>query len=95
MRAWRFPWPADEPLPTLHRPVGCSHCAKTGYKGRLALQEVMNVSEQIERMAVERASGDEIARVAREEGMLGLREDGLEKVVQGLTSIEEIFRVVV
>ena len=55
----------------------------------------MNVSEQIERMAVERASGDEIARVAREEGMLGLREDGLEKVVQGLTSIEEIFRVVV
>src|SRR5207342_546581 len=60
MRAWRFPWPQSEPLPTLHRPAGCAHCSKTGYKGRLALQEVMNVSERIERMAVERASGDEI-----------------------------------
>jgi type IV pilus assembly protein PilB len=95
LTAWRFPWSDDEPRPTLHRPVGCGHCARTGYKGRLALQEVMNVSEQIERMAVERASGDEIARVARDEGMLGLREDGLAKVVEGLTSIEEIFRVVV
>ena len=95
MRAWRFPWPQSEPLPTLHRPAGCAHCSKTGYKGRLALQEVMNVSERIERMAVERASGDEIGRVAREEGMVGLREDGLEKVIEGLTSIEEIFRVVV
>jgi type IV pilus assembly protein PilB len=95
MNAWRFPWPEGEPLPTLYRPVGCAGCARTGYKGRLALQEVMNVSERIERMAVARAAGDELCRVAREEGMLGLREDGLEKVVQGLTSIEEIFRVVV
>ncbi len=90
----RFPWVPGEELPLLYRPVGCPGCAKTGYKGRLALHEVMTVSEQIERMAVSRSSSTEIARLAREEGMTGLREDGMEKVRLGLTSIEEIMRVV-
>jgi type IV pilus assembly protein PilB len=90
----RFPWQPGEELPVLHRPVGCSGCAKTGYKGRLALHEVMTVSEEIERMAVSRSSSTEMGRVAREQGMTGLREDGMEKVRQGATSIEEILRVV-
>jgi len=91
----RFPWGADEPPPTLYRPIGCSACSKTGYKGRLALHEVMAVSEEIERLAVEHASALAISKVALEQGMITLRNDGLTKVKAGHTSIEEILRVVV
>jgi type IV pilus assembly protein PilB len=93
--AARFPWEPGSPLPTLHRPAGCSACSKTGYKGRLALHEVMPVTEQVERLAVEHASGETIMKVACDEGMQTLRQDGLAKVADGLTSLEEIFRVVV
>jgi type IV pilus assembly protein PilB len=89
-----FPWQDGEDLPELYRPVGCSACSKTGYKGRLALHEVMAMSEEIERMTVERASAMAINKVAIEQGMITLRRDGLTKVKRGQTSIEEIFRVV-
>jgi type IV pilus assembly protein PilB len=82
-------------LPTLHRPVGCSACSKTGYRGRLALHEVMPVTEEIERLAVERASAVQISQVAREQGMATLRDDGMLKVLAGVTTLEEILRVVV
>jgi type IV pilus assembly protein PilB len=91
----RYPWQDGDPLPTLYRPAGCSACSKTGYKGRLALHEVMAVTEQVERLAVERASAEAIGVVARQQGMAMLRDDGLEKVTAGVTSLEEIFRVVV
>ena len=91
----RFPWQDGMPIPTLHRAVGCVSCSKTGYKGRLALHEVMRVSESIERLAVERAPATAIADTAQQEGMITLRQDGLDKVSQGVTSIEEILRVVV
>jgi type IV pilus assembly protein PilB len=91
----RFPWQDGQPLPELFRPVGCSVCAKTGYKGRLALHEVMLVSEEVERLAVERASATAIETVARREGMRTLREDGMDKVLGGVTSLDEILRVVV
>ena len=81
-------------IPELFQPAGCSACAKTGYYGRLGLYEVMPISEDIERLTVERASSDEIRRVAREAGMVTLRQDGLEKVRQGVTSLEEVLRVV-
>ncbi|MCE5253467.1 MAG: Flp pilus assembly complex ATPase component TadA [Actinomycetia bacterium] len=80
---------------TLYRAVGCARCNHTGYKGRMGIYEVMTVSEAIERLIVERKSADEIMRVAEAEGMITLRQDGLERVVQGLTSIEEISRVIV
>jgi type IV pilus assembly protein PilB len=89
-----FPWQDGEPLPELFRPVGCSACSKTGYKGRLALHEVMAMSEDLERMTVERASALAMSKVAIEQGMITLRQDGLTKVKRGATSIEEIFRVV-
>ena len=82
-------------LPTLYRAKGCARCNNTGYKGRLGLYEVMIVSEAIRRLTVERKSADEIGRVAAAEGMKSLREDGIDKVLQGLTSIEEIARVIV
>ncbi|MHB0914457.1 MAG: GspE/PulE family protein [Thermoleophilia bacterium] len=79
----------------LYRAKGCPKCSNTGYKGRLGLYEVMIVSEAIERLTVERKSADEISRVAQAEGMVTLREDGIEKVLQGKTSMEEIGRVIV
>jgi len=91
----RFPWQDGQPLPELFRAVGCSVCAKTGYKGRLALHEVMPVSEEIERLAVERASATKIEQVARAEGMMTLRDDGMAKVLAGVTALDEILRVVV
>jgi type IV pilus assembly protein PilB len=95
LRSARFPWEDGEPLPTLHRAVGCTACAKTGYRGRLALHEVMTVSEEVERLTVERASAMEIQRVAISQGMQSLRNDGMDKVRSGITSLEEILRVVV
>ena len=85
---------ADE-LPTLYRAKGCPRCNNTGYKGRLGLYEVMIVSEAIRRLTVERKSADEIGRVAQAEGMKSLRDDGIDKVLQGMTSIEEIARVII
>jgi type IV pilus assembly protein PilB len=79
----------------LYRPEGCPHCGKTGYRGRMGLYEVMPVSEEIERLAAERRSSDDIRRLAIEQGMVPLREDGLAKVRMGMTSLDEIFRVVV
>ncbi len=78
-----------------YRAKGCPECNKTGYRGRVGLYELMIVSETIAKMATERASSDDIKRVAMEEGMMTLREDGLEKVMMGLTSLEEMMRVVV
>jgi type IV pilus assembly protein PilB len=92
--ALKFGFDALQPLPVLYQPVGCQNCSKTGYRGRIAVHEVMTVSEPIERLAVARASSTEIAREARAEGMISLRQDGWEKVRMGLTSIDEILRVV-
>jgi type IV pilus assembly protein PilB len=90
-----YPWTEDLPVPILYRPKGCTACGGTGYHGRLALHEVMTVTEEIERLAVARAATEEIGRTAQSQGMASLRDDGWLKVGQGRTSIEEILRVVV
>ena len=90
----RVGYDPSTPVPILHQPVGCTHCSNTGYRGRIAIHELMIVSEEIERLAVARASAADIARAAREQGMLTLREDGWSKAKLGYTSIEEILRVV-
>lgn len=92
--AAKFPWMPGEDVPVIHRPVGCVACSKTGYHGRIAVHEVMQVSEEIERLAVAHASAAEIGAMARRQGMVQLRDDGWMKVAMGLTSIEEILRVV-
>ena len=86
-------WQVPE-ITELWRPVGCGACAKTGYRGRLGLYEVMPMTEELERMTVDRASSEDIRRVAIEQGMQELRTDGLMKAWAGETSIEEIARVV-
>jgi type IV pilus assembly protein PilB len=76
-----------------YEPVGCSRCAGTGYRGRLALYEVMSVSEPIRALILERSSVDEMVAVALGEGMRRLRDDGLSKVREGTTSIAEVERM--
>jgi type IV pilus assembly protein PilB len=90
-------WPVDliGAPERLWRPGGCRECANTGYKGRMALHEVMPVSEEIERLAVSRASASEIHRVAAAEGLIDLRVDGLIKAAAGKTSIEEVVRIAI
>jgi type IV pilus assembly protein PilB len=97
MRRLEFPEEAVEHWREirLFRPKGCSRCSNTGYRGRMGIYEVMPVTEAVERLIVERKSADEIWRVAKAEGMTSLREDGLDRVLQGMTSIEEISRVIV
>lgn len=79
---------------TLYRAKGCKRCLNTGYHGRLGLYELMLVTDKIGKMCIERKSSEEIKTVAIEEGMKTLRDDGLLKAQKGLTSLEEILRVV-
>ncbi len=73
--------------------VGCTRCGGTGYKGRVGLYEVMRLSDEIRRLVVARAPAEEIAEVAVREGMRRLRDDGLEKIGLGRTSVAEVTRV--
>jgi len=88
-------YPADNLPEKLYRAVGCKKCGGTGYRGRMGIHEVMLLSEEIGDLTVRDATAEEIKAVAIEQGMLTLKEDGLEKVRMGTTSIEEIMRVVV
>jgi type IV pilus assembly protein PilB len=76
-----------------YEPIGCGRCGGSGYKGRIGLYEVMPVTEEIRALAIERASADLVAALAVRNGMRRLREDGLDKVRHGVTSIAEVARV--
>jgi type IV pilus assembly protein PilB len=73
--------------------VGCSRCGGSGYRGRVGLYEVMTIGEEIRNQILERASADAIAATAKRAGMRRLRDDGIEKVRAGQTSIAEIERI--
>jgi type IV pilus assembly protein PilB len=77
-----------------YEPAGCRRCNGTGYRGRVGIYEVMSLTSEIRSLALERRSADEIRDVAVRQGMRRLRDDGLEKVRQGLTSVAEIARVI-
>ncbi|MFZ5596500.1 MAG: GspE/PulE family protein [Bacillota bacterium] len=89
-----FPLENGERSVKLYRPKGCIRCSNTGYKGRIGIYELLFVSENIQRLTLERRSAGEIREAAIAEGMITLRQDGLAKVKQGITSLEEIMRVV-
>ena len=76
-----------------YEPVGCGRCNQSGYQGRVGIYSVMSLGDRIKEMTIARATEPEIAAVAREEGMLTLREDGVSKVRAGHTSLEEVLRV--
>jgi type IV pilus assembly protein PilB len=78
----------------IYRAKGCGACGGTGYYGRFAIHEVLEVSEEIERLIVERGHTDEIRKTAIGQGMLTLRRAGMMEVAMGVTSMEEILRVI-
>ena len=78
---------------TVFEPCGCDKCSRTGYKGRRALFEVLEVDEEIEQAIVQRKNASEIRDLAMSKGMKTLREDGWAKVFAGVTSVKEIIRV--
>ena len=75
-------------------PGACVRCGQSGYKGRTGLYEVMTMTDGLRRLILDRAGHDDLRAKAREEGMRTLREDGLEKVRDGITSVSEVLRVV-
>jgi type IV pilus assembly protein PilB len=77
-----------------YEPVGCRRCGGSGYRGRLGIYEVMKISPEIQTMALERRPAEEIREVACSQGMTRLRDDGLQKVRLGRTSMAEIARVI-
>ncbi|MGI6091444.1 MAG: type II secretion system ATPase GspE [Veillonellaceae bacterium] len=82
----------DQPI-TLYHGSGCASCGYTGYHGRIAIHEVMPVSTQIRELINKGASSDKFATIAKQEGMLSMREDGINKAIQGLTTVAEVMRV--
>jgi len=73
--------------------VGCEHCNYTGYSGRIAIHEVLNVSVLLQSLILQKSSTEELRKAALTEGMITLKDDGLQKAIQGVTTIKEIIRV--
>ena len=93
LKDWIANYGDDKGRLTIYDPVGCEACGDSGYKGRVGLYEVMLISEEIRDLAIERASAERIREVAVKQGMRVLRDDGLEKIRAGVTSVTEVARV--
>jgi type IV pilus assembly protein PilB len=78
-----------------YRKKGCPRCNETGYRGRVGVYQLLRMNESIAQLAVARASREDVERAAMEGGMRSLWDDGLAKVAAGLTSVEELARVLV
>jgi type IV pilus assembly protein PilB len=78
---------------TFHRRKGCPRCGQTGYRGRIGVFQLLEMSERLEQLASERAPREELEREARSEGMRSMWDDGIQKVLGGVTSVEELARV--
>ncbi|MGC8706453.1 MAG: GspE/PulE family protein, partial [Desulfurella sp.] len=74
---------------------GCSHCLDTGYKGRMAIFEVLPITDEIREMIINGKPENDIRQKALEQGMLTLKQDGLQKVKQGITTLEEVLSVAI
>ena len=77
----------------LYEGAGCLECSGTGYHGRTAICELLDLSDRVREMIIARRPTSEIKRAAKEEGMLFLRDSGIDKVRAGLTTIREINKV--
>lgn len=84
---------SDNPAATIYYPGGCSKCAWTGYRGRTGIYELVVVTDEIQHLIHDRKGEQSLRKLAHESGMRSLREDGLAKVMAGITSLEEVLRV--
>jgi general secretion pathway protein E len=78
---------------TFYKAVGCDECLQTGYRGRIAIYEIMPMTEKIAQLTMQRADASQIRKEARKEGMTFLVQDGVRKILEGLTTIEEVLAV--
>jgi type IV pilus assembly protein PilB len=78
----------------LYRKRGCPRCSQSGYRGRIGVYQLLEMNETIEELAATKASREEIERAAIGSGMRTMWDDGISKVASGLTSLEELARVV-
>ena len=83
-----------EALSSLYEAVGCKHCHHTGYKGRIAILEILRMDTDLDEMVVKKASQRELLQAAVEKGYLTLADDGIAQVVEGKTTLDELSRVV-
>jgi len=91
---WRLFIGVDETEPiTLYKGTGCGFCNNTGYKGRTAIHEFMPLTKEIRSLVARKATADVIKELARQQGMITLKEDGIQKAFNGLTTIQEVVRV--
>ena len=72
---------------------GCTHCNKTGYRGRMGIYELMTMTSQIREMTFKGESTQNIRKMARKQGMRTLFEDGMIKAIKGLTTLDEVLRI--
>ncbi len=78
---------------TLYRGAGCKACNNTGFKGRTGIYELLLVDSNLRRILFQKASFDDVFEAAKKNGMKTLRENGMEKVLQGVTTIEEVLSI--
>ena len=83
----------DQKAVKLYKPVGCEKCRNTGFNGRTALIEILQMSDDIRNLVIQQADAHTLNQVAMEKGMQSLYEDGLRKAMAGVTSLEEVLRV--
>lgn len=85
---------ADEAPVSICRAVGCERCAHQGYKGRLAIMEILKMTAELDELTARRASSRELKNAARAAGFKGIIDDGMRRVLEGVTTLEEVGRVV-
>jgi general secretion pathway protein E len=78
---------------TIYRGTGCSECLDTGYLGRTGIFELMLLDDSLKSLILQTSDANAIKRQAMEQGMISLRQDGARRVLEGVTTIEEVFRV--
>jgi type II secretory ATPase GspE/PulE/Tfp pilus assembly ATPase PilB-like protein len=83
-----------EDAPVIHRAIGCDHCEYRGYRGRLAIMEVLKMDFDLDELVARRATTRELTQLALAKGFIPLAEDAIRRVLDGSTTIEEVARVV-
>lgn len=86
-------WLPTSENPDFYKGAGCEACGNTGYKGRIGIFEVLPITEKIGRLILEHSAAIDIEKVAIEEGMITMKQDGYMKVTEGVTTLDEVLRV--
>jgi type II secretory ATPase GspE/PulE/Tfp pilus assembly ATPase PilB-like protein len=76
-----------------YKGLGCEYCGNSGFKGRISLFEVMEMTESLQQLSIQKSSGNAIFDQAVKEGMITMRQDGFMKALQGITTLDEVYRV--